>query len=248
MNRLLKCIQFQLKGALQSTSWFLGIYLVIYLFLFVLLQQLISSSDNSSGSVNSGFFLAGAIFVFVQVSASYKPNFNYLLMFGNTRRNIFLSTVSASAALSVIMAVISVASQFVDNAITKTLSKNSEAVYYDLFSILYKSNVNTFTESLWFLAMFIVIFSLAMLYGAMAYRFGKVFITAFWVVLGLCLTVLPLTIPVLNGTNVYVAALKMYFCAGVSGGIMLAPVNFIITAIIFCAVTYVLSTRQSQVV
>lgn len=248
MNRLSKCIQFQSRSALQGTVWFLGIYLAIYLVLSVFLGQLVSSSDSDSGSMNSGFIFAGAIFIFVQVAASYKPNTNYLLMFGNTRRNIFLSTVSVSAVLSVIIAVVSIASQFADNAITKVLSKNSETVYIDLLTMLYKSNVNAVTEYWWYLALFIMISSLAMLYGAMAYRFGKVFITAFWVIFGLCFTVLPIMSTGLNGTTVYVKVLKMYFCTGVSGGILLAPLNFILTAIIFCAVTYVLSARQSQVV
>jgi hypothetical protein len=246
MNRLLKCIQFQLRSVLQSTSWFLGIYLAVYLVLYVLLIQLVNSSGSGSGSINSGFYFAGAIFIFVQVAASYKPNFNYLLMFGNTRRNIFLSTVSVSAVLSVIMAVVSVATQFLDYALTKEFSKKASTVYENLLTVLYQNNVNIATEYWWYLALFVMIFSLAMLYGALAYRFGKLFITAFWVGLGLCLTVLPI-IAGLNGASIFANALNTYFCAGVPGGILLASVNFIITAIIFSAVTYVVSTRQSQI-
>jgi hypothetical protein len=247
MNRLSKCIQFQARSALQATSWFLGIYLAIYLALFVLLQHLVNSTSSGSGSTNFGFFFAGAIFIFVLVAASYKPNFNYLLMFGNTRRNIFLSTVTVSTALSILMAAVSIVSQFVDTAITKELSKSAETAYYDLLTMLYKSNVNTATEYWWYLALFIMIFSLAMLYGAMAYRFGKVFITIFWVGLGLCWTGLPIMSEI-NGTSIFVDALKAYFCTGVPGGILLASVNFILTAIVFSSVAYAVSKRQSQAV
>jgi hypothetical protein len=228
---------------MKSTAWFLAIYSAVCLFLFFLTFQMTKSYPNSSGSINSGFFFAGAIFLFVSVSAGYKPHFNFLLMFGNTRRNISLSSVCTFSILSVVLAVISLIAQLLDKAATVVLAGNSRRIYQDLLSTIYKNNVNAATEFLWFLGLFLLIFSVAMLYGSLSYKFGKAFITCFWIAFGLSWMVLP----AMAGAAAFINALKAYFCYGVPNGILLAPVNFLITAIILCAGTYALSARQPQV-
>ncbi len=246
MNRLQNCLQFKLKSSIKSTLWFLGIYYIIYLAMFLMLRAMVKSSPRSSGNMQSGFFIAGAIFLFIYIAANYKPNFNFLLMFGNTRKNIFLTAVVVNTVISILMSVVSIISQSLDVTLTNELSGNGISHNKGLLDMIYQNNVNIASEFLWYLMLFVTIYSLAMLYGSLSYKFGRIFITVFWIGFGLSWTVLPIMSGLNNGT-ILANALKAFFSTGNSNGILLAPINFAIASIVFCTATYLLSTRQSQV-
>jgi hypothetical protein len=138
--------------------------------------------------------------------------------------------------------VVSLLVQLLDEAATAALS-GSGSFNSDMISAIYGNSATAATEFIWFLGLFILIFSFGMLYGSLSYKFGKAFITCFWIAFGLSWMVLP----AMAGAAAFINALKAYFCYGVPNGILLAPVNFLITAIILCAGTYALSARQPQV-
>jgi hypothetical protein len=247
MDRLSKCIRFQSRIILKSTLWFLGIYFAISLVLFLIFAWMITSLPNTSGNMNSGFFFAGAIFTFIYVAVSYKSNFNFMLMFGNTRKNIFFSTAVVSVVLSVIMTCITMAAQILDVVKAKIIPGNGKSFDLELLNTLYPKATNAASEFLWYMAVYLVVFSLAILYGAMAYKLGKIFIIAFWIIFSLSWMVLP-AISAINGGSTLANAFKAYFSLGPAGNIMLATVNFIITAVIFGGAAYIAMKRQPQVV
>lgn len=240
MNRLAKCIKFQFVNTTKSTVGFLGIYTAISLALLIMFLNL--NDSNSNGSISSGFYIGGSVYAFVYVIANYKAMFNYLLIFGNTRKNIFLSSAITSIMLSILLSVVSILSLFIENVLSKVFLYNNSA---NLLSLIYNSS-NYASEFLWFTAFFIMICSFSMLYGSLAYKFGKVFVTVFWVGFGVSWMVLPI-ISGMNNVSIFITALKTFFCIGVTNGILLSPVNFIITAMIINAAAYVISRRQSQI-
>lgn len=89
-------------------------------------------------------------------------------------------------------------------------------------------------------ALFIALTAFSMLYGALAYKFGKYFIILFWVCFGVTIVVLPF-----RGGNFSIVELliKLLFI-GKPNGILLAPITFISAAVLFSAVTYLISSRQ----
>lgn len=240
MNRLAKCINFQFKNMAKSTVIFLGVYTAVSLALLLMFLNLDGSKSNSS--ISSGFYIGGAVFAFVYVIANYKAMLNYLLMFGNTRKNIFLSSAITSIMLSILLSVVSILSLLIEEVLSKTFHYNNSG---NLISFIYNGS-NKASEFLWFATFFIMICSFSMLYGSLAYKLGKVFVTVFWVCFGISWMVIPM-LAGMNGISMLITAIKAYLCFEVPNGILLAPVNFIITAIIFNATAYMISRRQSQI-
>lgn len=245
MNRLIKCVQFQMKSMMKRILYFMMYYSVIYIAL-ILLLSLVNPKPDSGGNIVAGFSISGAIFVFIIITVSYKSIFNFLLMFGNTRKNIFLSSVSAITLASVALSAISVLFDLLDKFfVSKVVNNFNVEKNMDLLNtLIYKKGVTIAEEFLWYAAMFILVCSFALLYGSLRYKFGKAFTIAFWVGLSLISTF----VPTLAGIDdiAMLNALKAYLCIGVPNGILLAPVNFIITAVVLSAVTYAVTARQPQ--
>lgn len=234
MKRIRKCLDFEMKYMGRSTLIFLGIYFGIYLILAaaIFISRLYL---NSGSNINTGFYMVGSIFIFAFVASSYKPLFNYLMMFGNTRKSIILSSFITFAALSAAMAVITIAALFLDSALL-TVSGSGDS---DLIKVIYQGGISAAAEFLWFLAFFLFVGSLAMLYGSMIYKFGKGFILAFWIAAFSLLILGPINT---GSSNLF----RFFFRLDSANGILLAPVNFILTAVIFGAITYFTARRQSQ--
>ena len=234
MKRISKCLGFEIKYMSRSTLVFLGIYFGIYLLLaaVILISRL---HGDSASNVNTSFYVAGGIYIFAFVASSYKPLFNYLMMFGNTRKSIILSSFIAYAALSAAITVVTLISLFLDNFLIIITRNNG----FDLLELMYPGGVNTGMEFLWFLAFFLFVSSLAMLYGSMIYKFGKGFIIVFWIAAFSLLILGPI-----NTGSAYL--FRFFFRLDSANGILLAPVNFILTAVIFGAITYLAARRQPQ--
>lgn len=242
MKRLNKCINFQLKSMIKSTLYFMIVYFLVSAALFSL-----SISDGANSSFHSGFYIGSAIYVFIYVIASYKENYNYLLMFSNSRKNIFLSSVVTIAAMSVFLSFVSVISIKLDGLVSKLLNNTIPDGDLHILSILYK-DPNIASVFLWLTTFFIAICSFSLLYSALAYKFGKVFITLFWILFGTFWFVTPIGL-ISNGLETkFFMAIVSYFYIDIPVGILLAPINFMITAVILGAAAYVLSRRQSQAV
>lgn len=237
MNRLFKCLSYQIKKKSMGTFIFLGFYTVISAALY-LLTIIVNSASNGHSSISSSMTFAAAIFGFVYVIADYKSKTNYLMMFGNTRKNIFLSSLSSNVILSVLLTIISAVFSFVENALAELLYKSENNM--NLFHSIYpESNIGT--EILYMCALFILITAFSTFYGALAYKIGTIFMVVFWVAFGMSFIFTPLWADAGN-------LLKAFFCYGVPNGMLWAPINFMIASLILYAISYAAAIRQPQVV
>ncbi len=237
MSRFSKCLSYQIKKKFMGTFIFLGFYTAICTVLYLLtIYENIASNGRSSFSSSMSF--TAVIFGFVYVIADYKSKTNYLMMFGNTRKNIFLSSLLSNVILSVLLAVISAVFSIIENALAELFYKSENNM--NLFHSIYpESNIGT--EILYMFALFILITSFSTLYGALAYKFGTIFKIVFWVAFGMSFIFTPLT-PVLGNL------LMSFFRYGIPNGILFAPINFMIAALILYAASYAAAIRQPQVV
>lgn len=238
MNRLEKCIRFQIRSMIKSSLIFLAVYFAVSLVLFTIFSIYIS--NGSKGSLNSSFYISAGIFIFVYVIVVYKEMFNYLLMFGNTRKIIMLSTIATSAVMSLLFSLISTAILQVEH----TISLAKGYGWYggiNIINLAYK-NSNMLTETIWLFSFFLLICSFSILYSTLAYKLGSVFITLFWVCFGLSFVASPF----LMNSKKFSDIIILFFCTEFEHGILLAPVNFIVLSAIFCAAGYLAARRQPQ--
>ncbi len=238
MNRLSKCINFQIKNMIKGSVIFLTIYFLVSLALFILFA--VSINNGSGGSINSGFYIGAGIFIFIYVIAAYKETFNYLLMFGNTRKNILLSGIVTSAIMSLSFSVISSISMQVEDAISKSMG-NGRFGSINLINLMYEGS-GVFSVFIWLTAFFFLICSFSLFYSTLAYKFGNIFITLFWVCFGLAF----IGLPILLDMNSFKVPLEFFFRIESERGILLAPVNFVVASAIFGAIAYLVSRRQPQ--
>ena len=231
MSRIAKCLDFELKYLGKGTAAFLVIYFSIYLFLTISLN-----TGNSRFESNSSFIIAGTIYAFVYIASSYKQQTNYLLMFGNTRKSIVLSSFISYAALSVLFSIISMISAYTDKTFAAINGNNTQ----DIFDLLYPGE-SILARFVWYVSFYVMTSAFSMLYGSLAYKYGKTFMIAFWVGLGFLLFFLP----TVNNPKNLVDALGIFFRVGNAGGGYLASVNFLITAVLFGAGSWIAARRQS---
>lgn len=237
MSRFSKCLSYQIKRRVTSTFIFLGFYIAICAVLY-LLTLFANNTSNGHSSFNSSMFFTAAIFGFVYVIADYKSKTNYLMMLGNTRKNIFLSSLSSNIVLSVLLMIISAVFSIIESALSELLYKSNEGM--NLLNAIYPES-NMGKEMLFMSALLILITSVSTLYGALAYKFGSIFKILFWVAFGMSIMFLPFSPVVIN-------LFKAFFCYGVTDGILLAPINFMVAALIVYAISYAAALRQPQAV
>ena len=238
MNRISKCLRFQLKNMLKSTLWFLIIYCLAAYGLSLLTYILSGGAQNT---FKSGLSIGAAIYAFVYVIADYRATFNYLMINGNTRSTIYISNVITNIILSAALAVLSYLSGFADAFFTKIVS-GTALEQFSILQFMYPGSARVL-ELPYLAALFILLTSFSMLYGALAYKFGKYFITVFWIGFGLAVISLPLSG---DGFITIGTIIEKYLWLGNPNGVLLAQASFIITALVFGAAAYLVSRRQPQ--
>lgn len=243
MNRVSKCLYFQNKNMLKNTFLYVLYYTlaVLLLMLLPIIFKGLRIGGNAYGKSN--FYLPAGIFTFAYIVSTYKETFNYLLLFGNTRKTIFISSIVTNTAMSLLLAVISLISTFVEAPIANWFGYDS--IGTDLLDFIYQSN--SWASKLLFIAAFLILLAaFSMLYGALSYKLGKVFTIVFWVAFGVAFVSLPI-VAANSKLNFIIIAIDLFFCFEASNGILLASINFILLALIFSSLTYLLSRRQPQV-
>lgn len=243
MSRFKKCVYIEGRYMIRGSLFFMLIYLLIYIVL--LFAALIFRNEGSNVYFYSGFDISAAFFVFIYAISNYKEMNNFLLMFGNTRKMIFLSQVVVNTAMCVIIMFMSLLFIGIDHIVAGVImpgvkiSPSTTNAIYPYAGIV--------SGLIFILAFYILMTSFSMVYGSLAYKLGKVFIASFWICFGLAFTILPLIINVLGIGNAVLNAIETYLGIHSQNGIFLASANFIITALLFNAFAYLVSRRQPQV-
>jgi hypothetical protein len=242
MNRLKKCVYIPGKSMIRSSLYFMLIYLLVYAVL--LSSAIIFRNEGSKVYFYSGFDVSAAIFVFIYVISSYKEMNNFLLMFGNTRKMVFLSQVAVNTAMCAILALMSLLFVGIDHIVAGVMFPGFKVSPSSVNAIYpYAGIASVF---IFVMAFYILLTSFSMVYGTLAYKFGKVFIAAFWICFGLSFAILPIIIDVFGIGKAFINAIEAYLCINLNNGILLASANFIITALLFNAFAYLVSRRQPQ--
>lgn len=243
MNRISKCFRFRIRNAMKSTLGFVLIYTAAcYVLIPALLHGAFGRDKTTSGTYNSAFFIGAALFAFAYVISDYRATFNYLLINGNTRKTIFISNMAENAVLSVILAVLTYLSAFADEFVTKNILGGTKETVR-ILQFIYPDTPRALALP-YAVAFFLLLTSFSMLYGSLAYKFGKFFTTAFWVSFGVVIAGLPVSS---NHSGITIASIISYYMwLDHPQGILLAPVNFILTALVFTAAAYLAVRRQPQ--
>jgi hypothetical protein len=153
------------------------------------------------------------------------------------------TSIVTSAAMSVLFSALSALAALADEVMPKVFGFGLPGSI-SILNLIYK-NTGLFSESIWLAAFFFLIYSFSLLYGALAYKFGNVFITIFWVCFGLAFLGFPVLMDM--NTNIVLAkALTLFFSIGSEHGILLAPVNFIAASVVLCIAAFWASRRQPQ--
>ena len=220
--------------------------MLIYLLIYVVLlsSALIFRNEGSKVYFYSGFDVSATFFVFVYVISNYKEMNNYLLMFGNTRKTIFLSQVVVNTALCVILTFMSFLFIGIDNIVAKVILPGIEITPSTVNSIY--SYAGIASVFIFILAFYILMTSFSMVYGSLAYKLGKVFIVSFWICFGLAFIILPIIINVLGIGDAVINGIEAY-TGVIYTTAYSASADFIITALLFYAFAYLVSRRQPQV-
>lgn len=239
MNNVSKCFRYQTRNMVKSTLVFLFFYILV---LAGLLSITIVSSGTKITTFGSSFFTGSMIFAFIYAAADYRSSFNYLLIFGNTRKTIFLSTMLANIALSLTMSILTTLLNVIETFVANTFI-NGYILEINLIHLLYPES-NVATEFLFITFLFILVSTFASIYGALNYKFGKFFIVPFWICFGLSVLLIPAT--GMNEPAGIQQLIKTFFCLENTNGVLLAPLNFLAAALIFSLGTYLISSRQPQ--
>lgn len=238
MKRISTCLRFQTKNMIISIIYFTVIYFLVSIGLLCI--PLLSGGDITTNSFSSGFIIGAVFFAFVYVIADYRQSFNYLMINGNTRKTIFVSSSLSNIVLSFILTFLTFIFDITDSLINRMLAGDSNTTV-NLLQIIYpgcsKASVLLFCT-----AMLIALTAFSMLYGALAYKFGKYFIILFWVGFGLVFLALPFSAKSLD----IIKLIETVLFIGKPNGILLAPISFITAAVLFGTVTYLIAKRQPQ--
>jgi hypothetical protein len=240
MARILKCFHFQTKNMIKSALIFTLSYIAVCL---GIISITMISDEVRISSFSSGLYIGALIFVFVYSAAGYRATFNYLLIHGNTRKTILISTTAANTVLSVIMVILASLSMAFDSLVTK-LAGGTEELKISLIGIMYPDS-STVSSILFMVTLYIMVTAFSTLYGSLAYKLGKVFIIVFWVCFGLSFIVVPMS----GGSDGSFSLLNLingFLCLQKPNGIWLASINFIIAALLCSAAAYLISSRQPQ--
>jgi len=245
----IKCSIFQMKNFFKICIYFIVIYCIATLLTFLLnfIGVTFNTSINGSNDtvtnfqISNMFVLPCIIFMFIALSSVYKQYFNYLLMMSNKRRNIMQSFLINIISAALFLSLISILMNLFAEISTKIFKYNK----IDFIHFIYSKNINGLSEFLWSFALLLMIGSFGLLFGSLKYKLGKVFVIAFWVILGCSFNFIGILvesnlIPVLKN------AFNMFFSIGNINGIYFSSINFIIAAMIFGCATYLIARRQEQ--
>jgi len=171
--------------------------------------------------------------------ATFFENFDYEY----SRKNIFFSSAVTSFVFSDVLSLISVVTQRLEEVFSQYFGLKSSVGLLDLIY----GNTNMASEFLYYFMLFALITSFSMLYSSLAYKIEKAFVSVFWVGFGFLFIFLTASIGLNSPLSRFIVnALTAFFQIGKINGILLAPANFAVTAVLLSAITFLLSYRQPQ--
>lgn len=243
MKRFGKCLRFTLGRTARITAVFIGIY-ILCCALYLLLT--FTRAANAKGYFSYDLFNVSLFFSFIAVAVTYSLFWNSLLLFGNTRRAIYVVSAANTAVLAAVLAVLCALSSPLNFRLAGLLGLHSVNLLKAIYPDVPDGTPGGFL--LWLLLYFSALLAVsgaALLYGALHYRFGKRFILVFWVGFGLVMTLLSGALADARGNGLLPLA-ESYFGNRRPGGIEAASLHLLLTALVFGALAWLPARRQEQ--
>lgn len=255
-NRFRQCFAYKTRSLSIPSLIFLGVFILARFVLPLLLHFLAGDSASISFSMNGifsvinllslTFVFSAMIFMFVGGVASFREEFNHLLVMNNTRSNQFwagqLAQVVVIACMTIASLVFGLAEQLADSAI------KGEPLFAEFGWIYSAGGVREFAGGLLSgLALFFTILLLAYAFGETAgilsYRIGRAFILPFWICFGLAFVLVPI---LSAGNNGFTQFLGWYFGRGSDYPLLATAWHFLATTVILKGVSYLTVRRLPQ--
>lgn len=212
------------------------IYLLVYAGLvFFKIQYPVYFYEYSLGY--SAWLWGGwTINVIVYICIFFKPDFNFLLIMSNTRKNIFGSQTAYTIIISSILAIIAT----LDLELVMFINRYFEFKEWTLMTFLYKTAAPNFSMQVFlFFAYYLSVSMFAFFMATLAYRYGRMFHILFW---GFIIAVTCVILPILLWffglyTPIY-QFLSWALGFGKGSGMLIGAGNLMILAVIFGMATY----------
>lgn len=241
MNRLAKCLKFELKRTTKSLLYSSAIFIGIYALITILATASIATTSGSNihhNTTTMSFTLAFALFVFINILVSYAYHYNYLLMIGNCRKNILISQILTyiftALALSLVVTLFEIGSELFLSAFNFQCVSSLNYVY---------PHSSLVSITIWRFGLFMIISFFAFLMSTLRYKFGRMFIRFFWIVFALIAVLFPMF-----NNELFANTFRYFFGLYYKNGIFLASGNFLILSAIFGIVSYCIGIRQELIV
>lgn len=239
MSRFSQCVRFILERIARSVAICTAIYFAVYTAIVVLIYTIGISGHNTN--TNANYIICALIFIFILFSSYYKGLYNHLLLFGNTRRSILGALFLSGVLCATAMAVLSVLSDALNLLLSRILGFRT----FMLLQIFYP-DAGVAAQLLWYFALLLLVFCFGMLYGALAYRFGKKFRIVFWAAFGLLWVGAPL-LSLVSFRHALYRIFRAYFALDGGFGLVRASLNLVLSAAVLGVIAWLLGRRQPQV-
>jgi hypothetical protein len=162
-------------------------------------------------------------------------------MLGNTRREILTSNYIAVTIVTAGCAVLSLLSGYLNALMSNLLNVQTS----DLLNMIYGNGINDAEKLLWFFALLLLFSCTALIYGALEYKFGRIFKQIFFGGLGL-LFVFSSLLSIPGVLPEIFRGFKFFFGYGEKYGILLSSLNLIAVSLIFGGASFLVARRQQQ--
>lgn len=190
MNRLLKNILYKMTYQFGWAAWYLAYYALAMILVYIFFFKFSVISSESGGYI---YRLWGSVIFQFAVTMRFKEDFDYFLVLGNTRNEIFKSLVGVAIGFSIFFSfLITMERVVVDYLNTASGYQNfNDGIHY--FSPY--TTVSPWMTFVFFLIVCTCCSVFSILAGSLFYRYGKKFTMAFWLLFGSIPTIfLPLSL------------------------------------------------------
>lgn len=178
MRNLWVNVRYRMGFQFTWLSWALAIYAGVMVTIFALLIKFgVINGDHGS----LVYRLWALVFSQFGVSIRFREDFDFLLTCSHTRKEIFSSQVVASLFSSAILGVLILAEVVVVDLLNRQLGFTNIVDPFH-FVAPYATD-NYYLQFLFFFMLCACVSLLGMLLGSLFYRFGKRFMSLFWMVL-----------------------------------------------------------------
>lgn len=238
MNKLFNIVAYKLKN-MKKGIFILTLVMVLIAILTKITEISITLKSNSrttTTTIFSGFELVAAIFLFIGIMASFKENFNHLSVNGITRKLFFKSEIifvaAASLMLFILMLLLYVFYDF--------LGVNTKFMLYSIYT-----SASPASFSVLFISLLLMASCVGLLFTILSYRYGTPVILFLSLSPVLVFTVGPILIYRFHLSDIFIRFFSYYFgYVNNSARPLLASLNFMITSIVSCGISWIVIRRM----